>query len=108
MAMTRIVPALLLGAALAPAPAAWADTWPSRPLTMVVPYAAGGPLDIVGRTIAGRIGEVLGQQVVVENIGGAGGMNGSKRVADAPADGYQFVLGTAGSHAQSQTLFAKP
>jgi tripartite-type tricarboxylate transporter receptor subunit TctC len=75
---------------------------------MVAPYAAGGPLDVVGRTITARTGEILGQQIVVENIAGAGGMNGSKRVADAAPDGYQFVLGTAGSHAQSQTLFAKP
>jgi tripartite-type tricarboxylate transporter receptor subunit TctC len=75
---------------------------------MVAPYAAGGPLDVVGRIVAARAGETLGQQIVVENVTGAGGMTGSKRVADAAPDGYQFVLGTAGSHAQSQTLFAKP
>lgn len=85
-----------------------AQSWPSRPLTMVAPYAAGGPLDVVGRIVAARVSEILGQQVVVENVTGAGGMVGSKRVADAAPDGYQFVLGTAGSHAQSQTLFAKP
>ncbi len=75
---------------------------------MVAPYAAGGPLDVVGRIVAARAGEILGQQIIVENVTGAGGMTGSKRVADAASDGYQFVLGTAGSHAQSQTLFAKP
>lgn len=85
-----------------------AQGWPSRPVTMVAPYAAGGPLDVVGRAIAARAGEILGQPIVVENVTGAGGMVGSKRVADASPDGYQFVLGTAGSHAQSQTLYAKP
>lgn len=100
--------ALIAGITILPTGFALAQDWPARPMTMVVPYAAGGPLDIVGRVMAGRIAEILGQQVVVENIGGAGGMTGSKRVADVPADGYQFVLGTAGSHAQSQTLFAKP
>jgi tripartite-type tricarboxylate transporter receptor subunit TctC len=54
------------------------------------------------------MGEILGQQVVVENVGGAGGMTGSKRVADAAPDGYTFVLGTVGTHAQSQTMYKKP
>ena len=54
------------------------------------------------------MGEILGQQVIVENVGGAGGMTGSKRVADATPDGYNFVLGTVGTHAQSQTLYKKP
>ena len=54
------------------------------------------------------MGEILGQQVVVENVGGAGGMTGSKRVADAAPDGYTFVLGTVGTHAQSQAMYKKP
>jgi tripartite-type tricarboxylate transporter receptor subunit TctC len=58
--------------------------------------------------MAQRMGEVLGQQVVVENVGGAGGMTGSKRVADAAPDGYSFVLGTVGTHAQGQSLYKKP
>jgi tripartite-type tricarboxylate transporter receptor subunit TctC len=73
-----------------------------------VPFAAGGPTDVLGRIIAGRMSEVLGQNVVVENIGGAGGMTGSARVANAAPDGYQFVLGTVGTHAQGQTLFKHP
>jgi len=55
---------------------------------MVVPFAAGGPTDVVGRILADRLGDVLGQQVIVENIGGAGGMNGAQRVALANPDGY--------------------
>ena len=65
---------------------------------MVVPYAAGGSVDVLGRTMAQRIGEILGQQVVVENVGGAGGMTGSLRVAQAAPDGYTFVLGNLGTH----------
>jgi tripartite-type tricarboxylate transporter receptor subunit TctC len=62
------------------APAA-AQSWPSRPMTMVVPFAAGGGADIMGRIVAARLSEILGQQVIVENAGGAGGMTGSYRVA---------------------------
>lgn len=85
-----------------------AQQWPTRPMTMIIPFAAGGPTDVLGRVMAQRMSEILGQQVVVENVGGAGGMTGSKRVADAPPDGYQFVLGTVGTHAQNQTLFKRP
>jgi tripartite-type tricarboxylate transporter receptor subunit TctC len=87
---------------------AFAQSFPSRPMTMVIPFAAGGPTDVLGRLVAVRVGELLGQQVVVENVGGAGGMTGSKRVADAAPDGYTFVLGTVGTHAQGQTLYKKP
>jgi tripartite-type tricarboxylate transporter receptor subunit TctC len=85
-----------------------AQEFPNKPLTMVIPFAAGGPTDVLGRVVAQRMSEVLGQQVVAENIGGAGGMTGSKRVADAAPDGYTFVLGTVGTHAQGQTLYKKP
>jgi tripartite-type tricarboxylate transporter receptor subunit TctC len=94
--------------ALPVAPPAQADDFPSHPMTMVIPFAAGGPTDILGRVIAGRMSEILGQTVVVENVGGAGGMTGSARVANAAPDGYQFVLGTVGTHAQGQTLYKKP
>jgi tripartite-type tricarboxylate transporter receptor subunit TctC len=77
-------------------------------MSMVVPFAAGGAVDVLGRTLAARAGEILGQQIVIENIGGAGGMNGSNRVAKAPPDGYQFVLGSVGTHAQNQTLYKRP
>jgi tripartite-type tricarboxylate transporter receptor subunit TctC len=82
--------------------------WPTRPVTMVVPFAAGGPTDVVGRIVAQRLGEILGKQLIVENIGGAGGMVGAERVAHATADGYQVLLGTVGTHAYNQTLYKKP
>jgi tripartite-type tricarboxylate transporter receptor subunit TctC len=79
-----------------------AQAWPGQPVTMVVPYAAGGPVDLIGRILAARLGEILGQQVIIENIGGAGGMIGAYRVAKAAPDGYQMVLGT--SAAKSDAL----
>lgn len=87
---------------------AQAQTFPDRPITMVIPFAAGGPTDVLGRVVAQRMSELLGQQVVVENVGGAGGQTGSRRVADAKPDGYTIVLGTVGTHAQGQTLYKKP
>src|SRR5216683_8136186 len=84
------------------------ETWPSRPLNMVVPFAAGSGSDIAGRIMSVRLSEVLGQQVIVENVSGAGGMTGAYRVAKAAPDGYQFVLGGTGTHAHSQTLFKHP
>src|SRR6266404_1912108 len=87
---------------------AGAVEWPSRPLTLVVPFAAGGPSDVAGRIIAQALSGTLGQQVVVENPSGAGGTVGSLRVAKAAPDGYQFVLGNSGTHAWSQSLYKKP
>src|SRR5215471_16137160 len=100
--------AIAFGALLATTLQASAQNFPSKPMTMIIPFAAGGPTDVLGRVVAQRMSEVLGQQVVVENVGGAGGMTGSKRVADAAPDGYTFVLGTVGTHAQGQTLYKRP
>jgi tripartite-type tricarboxylate transporter receptor subunit TctC len=105
--LTRIW-AVAFGLWLTLATAAVAQNYPTKPMTMIIPFAAGGPTDVLGRIMAQRMGEVLGQQVVVENVGGAGGMTGSKRVADAAPDGYSFVLGTVGTHAQGQSLYKKP
>lgn len=85
-----------------------AEDFPSRSMIMIIPFAAGGPTDVLGRIIAQRMGEVLGQTIVVENVGGAGGMAGSKRVADARPDGYTFEIGTVGTHAQNQSLYQHP
>lgn len=102
----------VMGAALAGVVAffssAIAQDYPSRAVTMVIPFAAGGPTDVLGRVVGTRMSEILGQQVVIENAGGAGGQTGSKRVADAAPDGYTFVLGTVGTHAQGQTLYKRP
>ncbi len=72
---------------------AFAQDWPTRPVTMIVPYAAGGPVDAVGRIMAAGLSEALGQQVIVENVAGAGGMTGANRVAKGAPDGYTFLLG---------------
>jgi tripartite-type tricarboxylate transporter receptor subunit TctC len=85
-----------------------AQTYPNRPITMIIPFAAGGPTDVGGRLIGQRMGEILGPQIVIENVGGAGGMTGVLRVATSPPDGYNMVLGTVGTHAQNQTLYKRP
>src|SRR3982074_1534062 len=85
-----------------------AQTWPTRPVTMVVPFAARGPMAGGGRIMATSLGEQLGQQVIVENVGGGGGMTGAARVAKAAPGGSQFVLGNVGTHAVSQSLSKNP
>ena len=94
--------------AAATAYSAWAQDWPSRPMTMVVPFAAGGSSDAIARIVADGLSSQLHHPVIVENIGGAGGMTGTNRVARAAPDGYQFVLGNVGTHAQNQSLYKKP
>src|SRR5262249_40340243 len=124
--------ALAAIALAAAAPSALAQNWPTRPVTMVVPFAAGSASDSLARVLAARMSELLGQQVVIENIGGAGGRTGEFRggrgcpggeqivvggaggrngvagVAKASPDGYQFVLGGIDTFAQNQTLYKKP
>src|SRR5258705_1197628 len=87
---------------------AMAQNFPTRPMTMIVPFAAGGPQDVLGRLMAQRMSEILGQQIVVENVGGAGGVNGSKRVADAQPNGYTMGIGSVGTHAHNQSLYKRP
>ena len=106
MCTIEAIAAALACALLCGAPAA-AESWPARPLTMVVPFAAGGGTDVLGRIIGRRLSEILVQQVIIENVGGAGGMVGSARVAKAPPDGYQFVLGSR-ADAINQTLYKNP
>jgi tripartite-type tricarboxylate transporter receptor subunit TctC len=104
--MPRFVLAAL--AALSLIAPATAQDYPTRPITMVIPFAAGGPTDVLGRVVAQRMGEILGQQFVVENATGAGGMTGANRVKIAPPDGYMILLGTVGTQAQVQNLSKKP
>jgi tripartite-type tricarboxylate transporter receptor subunit TctC len=84
-----------------------AQDWPNRPITLVVPFAAGGGIDTTARVQALALSEVLGQSVIVENIGAAGGTVGSARVAKSPPDGYTFLIGNSGTHAYSQWLYKK-
>src|SRR5262245_57886079 len=107
--MRRIICSAVAAVALLLAPlAATAQDWPTRAVTMVVPYAAGGPVDTLARILAARLSEILGQQVVVENMPGAGGMTGSSRVAKAAADGYTVFLSGSAVLAINQSLYKKP
>ena len=85
-----------------------AETWPARPLTMVVPFGAGSASDTIGRVLAARLSEVLGQPVVIENIAGGGSMTGTARVAKAAPDGYQFVFASVDSMAIVPTMHKQP
>jgi tripartite-type tricarboxylate transporter receptor subunit TctC len=85
-----------------------AQEWPSRPITLVVSFAAGSGDDLLARILSPALSELLGQQIVVENVGGAGGMSGVNRVAKAAPDGYQVILGGTGTFAANQTLYKHP
>jgi tripartite-type tricarboxylate transporter receptor subunit TctC len=85
-----------------------AQDWPTRPITMIIPFAPGGGIDGSGRIQAQRMGELLGQTIVVENVGAAAGTVGSARVAKAAPDGYTFLMGNTGTHAYSQGLRKNP
>ncbi|WP_406623342.1 Bug family tripartite tricarboxylate transporter substrate binding protein [Acidovorax sp. SDU_ACID1] len=102
--------ALLLGAALAlglGAAQAQTTAWPTKPVRIVVPFAAGGTTDIVARAIAPDLGKAFGQQFVVDNRGGAGGNIGAELVAKSPGDGYTLLMGTVGTHGINRALYAK-
>jgi len=82
------------------------DQYPSRPITIVVPFAAGGPTDILARLVGQAIGPTLGQQVIVEDVTGAGGTIGATKVARAAPDGYTMVMGNLGTHAASVGIYS--
>ena len=104
LALRIVVAIAALAATTAGAPA---QEWPTRPVTMVVPFAAGGAFDVIGRVFAPRLSEILHQQVIVENVGAAAGIVGTNRVARAAADGEMFLLGTIGTHAYNAALYKK-
>ncbi len=99
---------LALGAALlAAAPAAAQSDYPTRPITVIVPFAAGGPTDTVTRIVGEHMSRTLGQQLVVENVVGAGGTTASTRAMRATPDGYTIITGHMGTHAASVGLYPK-
>jgi tripartite-type tricarboxylate transporter receptor subunit TctC len=101
-----IVIAVVIGlTAFAASLSARAEDYPTRPITMVVPFAAGGPTDILGRLIGQAISTALGQQVVVEDVTGAGGTIGATKAARATPDGYTLVMGNLGTHAASLGIY---
>ena len=100
---------LCLAAAFATlASGATAQDWPNRPVTMVVPFAAGGPTDTLARILQPALGETLGQQIIIENMPGGGGLTGSLRVAQAAVDSHMFVLASIGTHAIGYSMHSKP
>jgi tripartite-type tricarboxylate transporter receptor subunit TctC len=103
MHLKRMAAALLALALLAPH--ATAQEWPAKPITLIVPFAAGGGIDANARVQALALAEVLGQGVVVENIGAAGGTVGTGRAAKAAPDGYTLLIGNSGTHAYAATLY---
>jgi tripartite-type tricarboxylate transporter receptor subunit TctC len=87
---------------------ATAQDWPTRPITLIVPFSAGGGVDVSARIQAQRMSELLGQTIIVENVAAAAGMAGGQRVAKAAPDGYTFLIGNSGTHAYNQSLYKKP
>jgi tripartite-type tricarboxylate transporter receptor subunit TctC len=113
MAMEHVVrwmPAALAGAAclvIAGAPPVQAQGYPSQPVKIVVPFAAGGGVDQVARIISPKLGEVLGQTIVIENRGGAGASLGAAAVASSAPDGYTLLLGTGSTHGTNSSVYPK-
>ena len=105
--MTRALRALGAAALLAGASQASAADFPTRPITMIVPFAPGGSTDLVARLVAAKMGETLKQQVLVENRGGAGGNLGAAAVAKADPDGYTILMGTVATHALNPALYKR-
>ncbi len=104
--MKRLLAALAAMLALAAQPAS-AQKYPERPITMVVPFAAGGPTDSVARIVAEHMSKTLGQQIVIENVTGAGGTTGTARAAQASPDGYTIMMGHMGTHGAAPAMYPK-
>src|SRR5688572_10177022 len=104
MAPMKTLLTLACAAFVAMTGAAQAQDYPTRPITVVVPFPAGGPSDVVARIVAEHMSRTLGQTMVIENVGGAGGTIGSGRVAAAAPDGYTLLAGSMGSHVAAPVL----
>ena len=102
LAQVSLAAAIALGAV-----AAQAQTYPARNIIMIVPFAAGGPTDVIARIVTGQMAPGLGQSIIIENVVGAGGTTGATRAARAANDGYTFITGHMGTHAASVPLYPK-
>ena len=103
--MKSLMSTLALALVLAGATAATAQKYPARPITMIVPFAAGGPADVSARIVGEHMSRTLGQQIVIENVLGAGGTTGSARAMRASPDGYTIALGQVGTHAAAVAFY---
>jgi tripartite-type tricarboxylate transporter receptor subunit TctC len=106
--MEKKLIACALASVLSLSVTAFAQDWPTRSITLIVPFAAGGGVDVSARIQAQGMSRLLGQAIVVENVGAAAGITGSLRVARAQPDGYTMLIGNSGTHAYSQVLYKKP
>src|SRR5215207_7460834 len=105
MKKTRLMTAAAL--ALTAVAAQAQSNYPQRPITMVVPFAAGGPTDVIARIVGDHMSRTLGQQIVVENVAGAGGTTGITRGAQSQSDGYTIMMGHMGTHGAAPALYPK-
>ena len=106
--MPQVKWVVALIAALLGVQVALAQDYPTRPITLIVPFPAGGGVDVIGRIVAEKLSASLGQQVIVDNRGGAAGVIGTRVAKAAPPDGYTLVMATSGSIAINPTLYANP
>ncbi len=104
---TLAAAALIGSSALAGTTAAQAQDYPTRQITMIVPFAAGGPTDVVARLVGEQMSKTLGQPIIIENVVGAGGTTGATRASRATNDGYTIIMGHMGTHAASLALYPK-
>src|SRR5918997_2308891 len=102
--MKKIALAIAAVAGLA-ATGAQAQGYPTRPITMIVPFAAGGPTDVIARIVTDHMSRTLGQQIVIENVAGAGGTTGITRAAQSQPDGYTIMMGHMGTHGAAPALY---
>jgi len=105
--MKRVLQICMLCIAACCAGQALAQAYPNKPIRLVVPFPPGGPTDILGRAIGAKLAELLGQPVIIDNRGGAGGGIGADNVAKSPPDGYSLLLGTTGTHTINPNLYSK-
>jgi tripartite-type tricarboxylate transporter receptor subunit TctC len=105
MMRTFLTAAVLVGAALGLAAPSQAQQFPTRPVTVIVPFAAGGPTDVIARIVGDHMGKTLGQQVIVENVVGAGGTTGITKASQAANDGYTIMMGHMGTHGAAPALY---
>jgi tripartite-type tricarboxylate transporter receptor subunit TctC len=103
----RVVQICMLCMAALGAGQALSQTYPNKPIRLVVPFPPGGPTDILGRAIGAKLGESLGQPVIIDNRGGAGGGIGADNIAKSAPDGYSLLLGTTGTHTINPNLYSK-
>ena len=102
--MTNLLSAIVFALALGNVESATAQVYPSHPITMIVPFAAGAGTDVTARIVSEHMSRTLGQPIVIENIAGAGGTTGSTRAMRANPDGYTIEMGQMGTHATAVAL----